>query len=791
MSTRTLQLGIADFALPVPRTGSIEAYSGYGPVPNVGTEIHALIQAERLRDNPVYIPEKWISHTFTRGKHRITVGGRMDGFVPGLPPAIEEIKSAYQVEKLADALARNPFHPYRLQLHTYAYLQYLMGGSVPQSRLVLVCARTRKVQIQDEPIDLQVFEAWLGRRLDELVAEDELFEKMKKRRQKSAENFQFPFPEPRPGQPELVHTIEKGVGKDGRLLVQAPTGMGKTAAITFPVLKEAMSRGQKAIYVTAKNSQHGVAEDAARRLQSVGAKVKAITIHAKGKMCFKDEAFCNPEYCEFARGYYDKLAQNNIPEKLAKKKNLTAKTFAKVGREFEVCPFELQLESVSRADLVICDYNYVFSPRNSLGRLAANGYGKTGSPNLIVDEAHNLPARANDYFSASLSVPELDECVRRAAYLKPELYDLMSGLAAASRFRVHDCAPDGDAQRAGKVEIREGDFLELFSRSQELLAAYLSAGDELKPQDPVLAFCNMFSDFFQSLASKTDEFFCTYTPSPAGPVLKITCCDASAWLRETYKQFSNTVAFSATMKPFDYYAKILGLNGDDLVTAEFHSPFPREHRKLLIIPQVSTKLRDRAGNYGKITSAIERIVRIRQGNYFVFFPSFDFLYKIAAQLQLPEFEVICQSREMRREAVDGVLDKLRNPAKPTLVMAVQGGVFAEGVDYPGDMLIGAIIVGPALPTFDFERELLREYYDGKYGNGFDYAYTYPAMAKVIQSAGRVIRSPTDKGLIVLMDRRFVHENYLKSMPADWGTDEPEALVSQQILSDIERFWNEP
>jgi len=786
MAIRTLQLGVAEFALPVPRIGSIEAYSGYGPLPNVGAEIHAEIQAQRLREHPVYVAEKWISQTFTRDKHRIVVGGRMDGYLPGLPPVVEEIKSGYQLDHLHQAVMRNPSHPYRLQLQTYAYLHYLQSGVLPQTRLHLVCARTRASLDLIEEFDLPAFEAWLERRLTEIIAEDEVFEKLKKRRQKSAGHFEFPFPEPRPGQPELVATIEENLGKNKKLLLQAPTGLGKTAAVTFPLLREAMSRGQKAVYVTAKNSQHTVAEDAARRLQATGAKVKSLTIHAKSKMCFKEEVLCNPEYCEFARDYYSKAAENKVVEKLSKKKNLNARAFAKAGREFEVCPFELQLETVSRADLAICDYNYVFSPRNILGRLTANGYGKTGAPNLIVDEAHNLSSRANEYFSAALSAAELDALVLRAQHLTPELLETAEGLAIAARFRIRALAPSGTENRPSKVEIHNDDFIDLFTRSQELLAAYLNSGIELQKQDPVLAMCNAIANFTQSLANKTDEFFCTYTPE--GPALKITCCDASNWLRESYAQFANTVAFSATIKPFEYYAKILGLEGEGLVTAEFQSPFPKTHRKLLIIPQVSTRLRDRAGNYDKITSAIERIVRLRRGNYFVFFPSFDFLYKVFAKLALPDFDILCQSRDMKRENVDQFIEKLRSREKPTLIMAVQGGVFAEGVDYPGEMLIGAIIVGPALPTFDFERELLREYYDGKYGNGFDYAYTYPAMAKVIQSAGRVIRSNTDRGLIVLMDRRFMHENYLRSMPADWGTEDPKALVSTAILNDIETFW---
>jgi DNA excision repair protein ERCC-2 len=248
------------------------------------------------------------------------------------------------------------------------------------------------------------------------------------------------------------------------------------------------------------------------------------------------------------------------------------------------------------------------------------------------------------------------------------------------------------------------------------------------------------------------------------------------------------VAFSATLKPFDFHLRTLGLNPETTFTEEFKSPFPADHRKILIIPQVSTKWRDRENNYGKIRDVIEKVAALRSGNYFVFFPSFDFLNRVADLTHPKGFRVVRQERDMNRRDVDRVLELLREAETPTIVFAVQGGVFSEGIDYPGRMIIGALIVGPALPTFDFEREELRRYFDQKGGPGFDYAYTFPAMTRVVQSAGRVIRSPEDRGVIILLDQRFVHENYLKAMPADWLASGREALLSKHILQDISDFW---
>jgi DNA excision repair protein ERCC-2 len=308
-----------------------------------------------------------------------------------------------------------------------------------------------------------------------------------------------------------------------------------------------------------------------------------------------------------------------------------------------------------------------------------------------------------------------------------------------------------------------------------------------------------WSEFQQAMEFEGEEFFTTFTPgrhggaAKTGGILKITCCDASKWLTERYKEFSHVVAFSATLKPFDYYLKLLGLKSQDTEAAEFTSPFPKANRKLMIIPQVSTKLNDRQRNFPKIKDGIERIVRVKPGNYFVFFPSFAFLEQVGALLNLPEFDVLLQKRDMRRAQIEDYIERLREGEKPTLILAVQGGVFAEGVDYPGDMLIGAIVVGPGLPTFDFERELLRHYYEKVHGShaAFDYAYTFPAMAKVVQAAGRVIRSAEDRGLIVLMDRRFLHASYVNSMPEDWTNEGTAPLVSESVLADISHFWERP
>lgn len=791
---RNVFLAITDFAVPVPRTGSIETHSGYGPLPQVGLELHALIQRERREQFPEYQAEVPITHTFKSADNRFTVSGRMDGFFKRKIPRIEEIKTAYNAPELARRLVTNESHPYRLQLQTYAYLHWLQHDEIPETVLHVVSARTGDgddVPVEFDPV---AYEAWLALRLAELDEEVDAYEKQLRRRERVGKTFSFPFDEPRSGQMDLVDTVTQGLEKHKFQLLQAPTGLGKTAGVLFPVLRDALERGQKVVYLTPKNSQHAVAEDAVKRFQDRGSKIRSLTIHAKSKMCFKAETICNPGYCEFARDYYAKVDREKLKDKLSRKKRLTAKTFRRLGAEHEVCPFELQLEMVDQADVVICDYNYVFSPRSIVGRLAHDRIQKKKTkPNLIVDEAHNLFPRALDYFSPGLSTMELQrwheelasDISRPPAFVRETQRLLQTAVRA-----IESCAPPEGGASAARIQPSIDSFLGIEGELRALLTRYLESDVEIQPRDVLIRFCDRWSEFTAALQLEGPQFFTTFRPEAGGGSMKVTCCDASQQIAEGYKAFHKVVGFSATLKPFDYYTKLSGIPADDVLTSEFASPFPLRNRKLLVIPQVSTKWSQRERNYGKIQSAIERILALRRGNYFVFFPSFAFMERVFNAVRLPEFRLLKQEREMKLPRIKEYLESLARGDEPTVIFAVQGGVFAEGVDYPGDMIIGAMVVGPALPSFDLERELLREYYEKNFGHGFDYAYTFPAMARVVQSAGRVIRSPSDRGLVVLLDQRFTHASYVKSMPFDWHQGSVSNLLSESLLSDISSFWQE-
>jgi DNA excision repair protein ERCC-2 len=798
---KTVRLAVTEFAMPSPLKGSIDVHSGFGRSSEVGLEIHQEVQAARARSHANYRPEVQLTHTFEAGGFSFEVGGRVDGLFETVEsvtescPRIEEIKSAFNIYELQKRLRESTHeHPYELQLLTYGYFYWLKNLKLPELGFHLVSTRNREAIDLSVRLDVSAYECWLARRLIELVELAKQAEKRAKRRRELSLSLPFPFSKPRSGQIELIETISSGMGTSSPMLIQAPTGLGKTVGVLFPSLKEALARGQRVVYVTPKNSQHLVAEDAIERLQEAGAKLKSLSITAKSKLCFKNEPLCNPEYCEYAKDHYTKVAQNGLLEKLSKKKKLTSKVFKKMGSEFEVCPFELQLDAAIDVETVICDYNYVFAPRSAFGRLARSGLDQDGKPNLVIDEAHNLPSRAMDYYSPTLSVPALENMQDEVAKLPKKFRAEAQKHLSACIEVVKSCGRKNQTA-AEKIKPPVRAFHAQDEELRSLLSTYLASDVDIQPRDVLMRLSFYWSEFTAALEfvnGDREEFFTTFSPNP--PTVKITCCDASEMLKSSYDEYQNTVAFSATLKPFDFYSQLMGLKRDSLIKAEFASPFVKSNRKLLIIPQISSKYSDRERNYPRIAEVISKITNLKKGNYFAFFPSFEFLERVLREYER-EFEksdgfsVIRQERSMRGEAVDEVLNRLREKNVDHILFAVQGGVFSEGVDYPGDMAIGAFIIGPPLANFDLEREKKREYYEKCYQAGFDYAYTYPAMAKAVQAAGRVIRNETDRGLIVLIDDRFTHSSFAKSMPQDWFDQSPRELISTQILKDVAEFWS--
>lgn len=800
MKKSVIKVPITEFAVPVPRTGSIEVNSGYGLLSQDAPESHYAIQKQRIESVVGYRPEVRVNHSAKSGKFSFAISGRADGvYEHGSTLVIEEIKTAIDIKQLAQRLREDRYHPYCLQLRTYGY--FLMNDmkleSEPRLKFLLASLCDGSSMEVEIALDRADFEAWFSRRLEDLESETKHRLARVARREKLASALKFPFVSYRKGQDDLLEFVGECTSTKAPCMVQAPTGLGKTMAVLFPSLQDALSRGQRLVYVTPKNSQHAIASQAIEHLRK-NSKIKSLVLTAKSKLCLKEEQICHPDYCEYARDYYRKVYENDLARKISRKAMMTSEDFVKYGKKYQVCPFELSIDTLAEADVIVGDYNYVFSPMGLLGRLSSADAKESERPNLVVDEAHNLPARSMGYYSGSISTAALLALKRELLTKSSTSSTGQQGIVLADECLslVESSVRAALGTRSGGVrrDITEPEsfiyldrFAQIDLKLRTVLAQHLSAGSRAS-NDALVELCNTWSQFTSVMQYKGEQFFKTARRTADGAVLKVTCADASERLKRVYESFSSVVLFSATLKPFEYYVSLCGLDPETTKVSEFESPFPKNNRKLLVIPQVSTKYEDRTKNYGKIKDAIRRIVLQRKGNYFVFVPSFAFLDQVCDLGDVSGFQVLKQVHDMKLSQVNEYLCILRDRTTPTIIFAVQGGVFSEGVDYPGDSLIGALVVGPSLPLFDEEREKMRAYYETKYGAGFDFAYVYPAMSRVVQSAGRVIRSESDRGLIVLMDGRFLSERYVKAMPRDWYDDSVRELVSNRILSEIQEFW---
>ncbi len=779
---KSVHLSIGEFATPpFPRghfrTGAFEALL------NLGDIIHQRIQAENGKD-PGYRAEVPLKGSLYSGDYRFVVTGRADGIFEGdSGTIIEEIKSTASVKSLLAELKEDPEHPYTLQLFTYCYFFEKQSARTPTAHLLIVSSRTGEKTTLVLPYDRLSFEAFLKRKLPALVLLEKEKEKRARRRKALSKKLHFPFDVPRKGQESLISFVTEQVEEGGRTLLQAPTGYGKTVAILYPVLKNALSRGTQVVYVTPKNSQFSVVVDAVKAMQARGHSVRALVLTAKSKVCLSEDTLnCDPGACDYSKNFFDKLRESDADKKLSRGKLFEAYQLKKMGEKFQTCPYGLSLEMLPRADLIVCDYNYVFSPSaNLLGTLLNQKKGVR--PNLIIDEIHNLSDRASDYYSPGLGTLLLDDVAARLFDYPPALLTKLEEFLNELRAFILSFRPE--SSHGPEVSL-DSEILEAWHERMTALFVKVMQ-EETVDTRPVFDLFIAVDHFVRVHEEAHAHSVCVYESERGSEGLKIRCLDVSPYLEKVYPEFHSVTGFSATLKPFEFFRRISGFPEHTSVQ-EFVSPFPSENRKVLVIPQVSTIYRQRDQSAPKVAEIITRVSHLKPGHYVAYFPSYQFLEQVRSFIQSPS-ELFVQRPAMSYSEVKKILKRLQEP-QPFLILAVQGGVLAEGVDFQSKDLRGVFIVGPALPVFNFHREKLREFYEERYGEGYSYAYTYPAMVRSIQAAGRVIRSEEKRGLLVFLDRRFAQEDYASLMPQGWFESSVDELVSRNILSDVERFWAE-
>lgn len=605
------------------------------------------------------------------------------------------------------------------------------------------------------------------------------------KRDETIKSLKFPFDSYRKGQKELAKAVYKTITSGKKLFVQAPTGTGKTISTLFPAVK-AIGEGHIAriFYLTARTTTRQVAEEAFSRMKECGLEFKTITLTAKEKICFNKGAGCNPEQCSCANGYFDRVNEA-VASVLSAENNLTREVIEEYSERYNVCPFEFSLDLSLWVDCVICDYNYVFDPRVYLKRFFLNNRGDYV---FLIDEAHNLVERAREMFSAELYKSSFLQVKKIMEMKGRKIYKILGKLNTLMLDLKKQCEEEG---RDVTVKTDEpGDLYPLLREFVKEADLWLSGNHDADGFDELLElYFNVL--IFIKISEFYDERYVTYFEMTKNDVkIKLFCLDPSFLLGEAAKRGKAAVFFSATLTPLSYFRNILG-GYEDSYTMKLDSPFYSENLCLLLADRISTKYKNRENSYLTIAEHIEALVRQKTGNYMVYFPSYMYMNEVIIRFVniCPDIAVAVQSASMAEEERDIFLERFQPQPGDTLVgFGVLGGIFSEGIDLKDDRLIGAVIVGVGLSQISPEQNVIMNYFDERNQMGYEYAYMFPGMNKVLQAAGRVIRSENDKGVVLLIDERFSHENYRELFPENWS-HYIKTRGLKELRMNVARFWD--
>lgn len=754
-----------------------------------GIKAHQYIQKISGAD---YVPEVTLSYIYSnqsllsqskslREDLSLEIKGRADGIIIKESCAcIDEIKTTSLDLDLIDE-SFNDLHWAQAQCYAFMYA-FQEGLETMETQLTYVQLDTLQTKKFLRSFSRAELAEFFFNLVESYLTWAEQLQEWVIMRDESIRSMQFPFGTYRPGQRELAVAVYQTIKHSQKLFAQAPTGIGKTIGTLFPALK-AMAEGLtvQIFYLTAKTITRTVAEKALMDLQTQGLKIKRLTLTAKSKLCFLSETSCLPEDCQFARGYYDRV--RGAVEDVFKEEAWTRQVIEQYARRHTVCPFELALEMANWADVVICDYNYVFDPRVFLKRFFLEG----GEYTFLVDEAHNLVDRAREMFSADL-VKESWLSLKRLT--KEEGLRLHKSLTKVNSALVKEKKSCPDTESECAVQEPPAKLIQALKHFIKETEYFLKTNDQLFSWREQLVEHYFQALSFARTADSYNERYVTYKQLTREDFkIKLFCLDPAERLKEALERGRSAVLFSATLSPMDYFMNILG--GDQTsYKLKLVSPFPSENLCLLVNNRISTKFKQRALTYEQVAEAISAAVQCKKGNYLAYFTSYQYMNEVYRRFKTlnPEINVICQSSGLSEEERESFLLRFSHNPEQTLVgFVLMGGMFGEGIDLIGDRLSGAIVVGVGLPQVCMEREILRTYYDTTNHQGFEFAYLYPGMNKVLQAVGRVIRTEKDRGIVLLIDERFAKTSYRKLFPEEWKKVCNGGSV-ENILSVSKNFW---
>lgn len=737
------------------RSGSIDNKFRTATSMTEGTKAHKAIQSTYEETDQ---KEVFLKIEMEYAKMLFIIEGRCDGLLfRGDEFMIDEIKSTSHD---LSGIDENSIPVHWAQAKVYSYIYSKDNDLTEMSvQLTYMQVQTEEQKKFKKRFKFQELEQFVLEMLESYSPYASLMYQHRKRRDQSIKELQFPFETYREGQRTLAGAVYKTISEEKNIFANAPTGIGKTISTIFPTIK-AIGEGklERMFYLTAKTITRQNAEDAFSLMKNNGLCMSAVTITAKDKVCFKEETLCQKEYCEFANGYYDRLNEA-VLDIFSQESYINRDTIEKYARKHTLCPFEFSLDLAFVADAIICDYNYIFDPRVSLKRFF-DEYKKHTS--LLIDEAHNLVDRAREMFSAQLEKKSFLTLKRE--YKGTQLYD---SVYALNKYFIEVKKKCSDKGHLVLKELPE-DLVELLEEFTHVAEVELLL--PTKTVDQQLLLDTYFSATgFVRIAKLFDERYVTYVKVEKNEVfIKLFCLDPSHLIQQITKRFRATVYFSATLLPLQYFMDMLGGTPEDY-TLSIPSTFAKEQTEVFIQP-LSTRYNDRDHTKKHIIKMLSNVLNERKGNYLIFFPSYAYMKSVYEDFiaNYPDIRTIIQTNSMAEEEREQFLAAFQEGTSDTLIgFSVLGGVFSEGVDLKGDRLNGVIVVGVGLPQLCLERNIMKDYFQSIGKNGYDYAYTYPGMNKVLQAGGRLIRSETDTGVLVLVDDRFLSQKYQGLLPVEW------------------------
>jgi DNA excision repair protein ERCC-2 len=774
---KILNIAVRDLVEYTLRTGDLDLTFFSADRPVQAIRAHQAIQDSKPEE---YDAEVSIHYAVDRDDYLLNISGRIDGvYMYPERVIIDEIKTT---RKPLEVVRKEENSIHWGQAKCYAYM-YAVQNDLDKIGVQLTyfqVEQNRTIEIL-RTFYLKELKSFFDSLVNEYLAWADRVTRWIELRDRSIEAMKFPFEEYRPGQERMIEETGKSIEERIALFIQAPTGIGKTMAVIFPAA-QAMAQGlaRKVFYLTARTTGRNAAEQSMEVLRRNGLRIKNLSLTAKEKVCFNPERACNGEECIYACGFYDRI--NEAIGDAFEQNSFTPDVILHFARKHKVCPFEFSLELSLWVDCIICDYNYVFDPRVYLRRFFEDG---SSSYLVLVDEAHNLVDRSREMYSGSLSKAAVLALRRRLRRTAPGIYRSLSKVNSWF-LKVMNDLPDNETSVASE-ECPDDlcQHLRKFTMSAE---QWLVRNIQAPFRDDLLDFYFETRRFLSTAERYGPNYATCFAKKGKDFSVRLFCVDPAPHLKTVLERNSTAVFFSATLTPVEYFMKLFGC-GENARSLCLSSPFPAENLCVMVAGKISALYKHREFTKYEVARMISAFIDQKQGNYLIYFPSYEYMKMIYEifQKRRPQAHIIVQNRKMSEADRDKFLAHFDERSKGYLTgFAVMGGFFAESIDLVGERLTGAAVVGVGFPQISLEREIVKAYFDSLNGSGFAFAYQVPGMIKVLQAAGRVIRSEEDRGVVMLIDRRYTMPPYRSMLPEEWRPTFVENV--EKVGTVLQKFW---